>query len=124
VPIRPENRGRYPDNWPELALDIKAEAGWRCECHGECGRPHDGRDGSSRCPERHGELTLLGHNCHTIVLTVAHLNHQPEDCRRANLKAWCQGCHLLFDIAHHRQSKVVATQCALEQAGQLRLELA
>lgn len=36
-----------------------------------------------------------------IVLTVAHLNHVPEDCRPENLQALCQACHLRHDAAHH-----------------------
>ena len=32
-----------------------------------------------------------------IVLTVAHLNHEPEDCREENLAALCQRCHNRHD---------------------------
>lgn len=32
-----------------------------------------------------------------IVLTVAHLNHTPEDCRDENLLHLCQGCHNRYD---------------------------
>ena len=35
-----------------------------------------------------------------IVLTVAHLNHKPEDCRRENLRALCQSCHLTYDAPY------------------------
>ena len=46
-PIRPENRDRYPSDWPAISLRIKERAGWRCECEGECGRgTHDGSFGS------------------------------------------------------------------------------
>lgn len=34
-----------------------------------------------------------------IVLTVAHLNHTPEDCDLSNLKALCQRCHNRYDAA-------------------------
>lgn len=37
-----------------------------------------------------------------IVLTIAHLNHQPEDCRPENLAAMCQRHHLAYDHDHHR----------------------
>lgn len=40
-----------------------------------------------------------------IVLTIAHLNHQPEDCRPENLKAMCQRCHLRYDQKHHFESR-------------------
>jgi hypothetical protein len=39
-----------------------------------------------------------------VVLTVAHLNHTPEDCRDENLKAMCQRCHLRYDLKHHQQN--------------------
>lgn len=32
-----------------------------------------------------------------IVLTVMHLNHQPEDCSDENLLHACQGCHNRYD---------------------------
>lgn len=38
-----------------------------------------------------------------IVLTVAHLNHTPEDCRPENLRAWCQRCHNRYDAAERRK---------------------
>lgn len=40
MPIRPENRSRYPADWPQISLAIKERAGWRCECRGECGLDH------------------------------------------------------------------------------------
>lgn len=39
-----------------------------------------------------------------IVLTVAHLNHEPEDCRPENLAAMCQRHHLAYDAQHHKQT--------------------
>lgn len=32
-----------------------------------------------------------------IVLTVAHLDHTPENCADENLKALCQKCHNRYD---------------------------
>lgn len=40
-----------------------------------------------------------------VVLTTAHLNHQPEDCRDENLRSMCQGCHLHYDRKHHAESR-------------------
>lgn len=40
--IRPENRHRYPADWPTITERVKtARAAGRCECAGECGRPAD-----------------------------------------------------------------------------------
>lgn len=40
-----------------------------------------------------------------VVLTTAHLNHTPEDCRDEVLKAMCQRCHLAHDREHHAASR-------------------
>lgn len=94
-PIRPENRKRYPADWKAISLAIKARAHWRCECTGECGRgTHEGR-----CPNEHGQPAYGTGSM--VVLTTAHLNHTPEDCRPDNLRAMCQGCHLHYDRDHH-----------------------
>jgi hypothetical protein len=99
VPIRPENKARYPADWDEISLAIKRRARWRCECRGECGR---GTHGQKRCPNRNGQPAYGTGS--TVVLTTAHLNHTPEDCDPANLKAMCQGCHLHYDRDHHAQT--------------------
>jgi hypothetical protein len=39
-----------------------------------------------------------------VMLTVAHLNHTPADCRDENLKAMCQRCHLRYDVEHHQKN--------------------
>lgn len=53
-----------------------------------------------------------------IVLTVAHLNHDPTDCSPENLAAMCQRHHLAYDHAHH-QANAQATRRA--KAGTLEL---
>lgn len=99
MPIRPENRDRYPANWPDIALAIKQRADWRCECRGECGRgTHEGR-----CPNVHKQAAYGTGS--RVILTVAHLNHTPEDCRPENLLAMCQGCHLHYDREHHAETR-------------------
>ena len=110
MPIRPENRSRYPADWPEISRGIRFErAGSRCECTGQCGL-HKGR----RCTERNGEAAEWAKG--TVILTVAHLDHQPENCGEENLLACCQKCHLRIDRQHHRVSR-------LEEQGQGRLAL-
>ena len=37
MPIKPENRRRYPANWPEIRERIRARSGNRCEW---CGVPN------------------------------------------------------------------------------------
>lgn len=61
----------YPDDWEAIAHAVKEEAGWRCE---ECGHPDSYEAG--------------------YVLTVHHLDGDPSNNSRENLKALCQRCHL------------------------------
>lgn len=121
MPIRPENKARYPQDWPEISARIRKRAGNKCE---ECGVPNYEYGG--RAPDGTWHKSLpLGEKllrlewpqpgdyafCKgwptklrivRIVLTVAHLNHQPEDCRDENLKAWCQRCHNRYDSKERR----------------------
>lgn len=90
MPIRPENRARYPKGWPAISQAIRERAGNRCEgspaypdCRAENGRPHP----------------VTGSR---VALTVAHLDHTPENCDPANLRAWCQRCHNTYDAAARR----------------------
>lgn len=101
MPIKPENKARYPKDWKAISKAIRERSGGRCECHGECGL-HRTTPGPRRCVERHGEPAKWAKG--KIVLTVAHLNHQPEDCRPENLKAMCQRCHLRYDHDHHMKN--------------------
>lgn len=114
MPIRPENRDRYPADWDQISYTIKVDrAGLRCECEGECrGEKHRmwlrlvGRDPEvtgPRCPNRHGEPSLFGRG--RVVLTTAHLDHIPEHCDPSNLRAMCQSCHLNYDREHHAETR-------------------
>ncbi len=90
MPIRPENKARYPKNWKEISLACRDRAGNRCEgspafpnCRVENGKPHP----------------ITGS---TVVLTTAHLDHTPENCSDENLRAWCQRCHNTYDAPMRR----------------------
>ena len=92
MPIRPENRARYPFNWKAIRETILERAGDHCEgspfypdCRVENGRIHP----------------VTGSK---VVLTVGHLDHTPEHCDPSNLKAWCQRCHLTYDAKHHAET--------------------
>lgn len=104
MPIRPENKNRYPVEWKKISQYVRFErAGGHCECEGECGRGHHGR-----CPNLHGQ-PAYGTNS-TVILTTAHLNHTPEICGTDDdpycyLKAMCQGCHLFYDRDHHADTR-------------------
>lgn len=70
---------------------------------------------SARCPNIHDQPSNFGKGA-TVVLTTAHLDHIPENCTDDNLKAMCQGCHLHYDIDHHRET-AAATRAAQLGAG-------
>jgi len=101
MPIRPSERARYPKDWKAISLRIRERAGNRCECEGECGL-HRTNPGPRRCEEVNGEPAKWARG--KVVLTVAHLNHVPEDVSDTNLKAMCQRCHLTYDAEHHAQT--------------------
>jgi hypothetical protein len=85
MPIRPENRQRYPADWPDVVATIRARSGNACEgspaypdCRAVNGMPH----------------WVTGSK---VILTVAHLDHTPENCAPENLRHWCQRCHNTYD---------------------------
>ena len=99
MPIRPENKDKYPKNWKQLSTGLKEEAGWRCEsCFAKHGEPH---------PET-GSI---------VILTTAHLDHNPANCARENLRVWCQKCHNTYD-APHRAAGVKARRREAENKTQ------
>lgn len=103
MPIRPENRARYPRDWKDISRRIRFErAESRCECMGHCGL-HSAR----RCVEEHGKKAIYARGI--VILTVAHLNHQPEDVGELNLLAMCQRCHLRYDARHHLETRTGQT---------------
>ncbi len=118
MPIRPEQRGLYPADWPEISRRIRERAGNKCEwCGVENGdrgiRNHYGEWLSAK------EVDIVNRKIR-IVLTVAHLNHDPSDCRDENLKALCQQCHNRHD-APMRRAGIRHRQA--ERAGQMKLEI-
>lgn len=133
MPIRPENKHRYPKDWKQVRERILKRAGYRCE-HPGC----SARQYAVGCWHRPGGgavqwLGLWGQNDNprtyaearqvaaeesfsrfgdepvprgeppiiVIVLTIAHLDHTPENCADDNLRALCQRHHLAHDAEHH-----------------------
>lgn len=93
MPIKPENLKLYPTNWKsEIRPAILRRAGNRCE---KCGV-----ENHTVAWRRRGER-LIGVK---IVLTIAHLDHDPRNCAPENLLAMCQKCHLSYDQQHHLDS--------------------
>ena len=123
MPIKPENKARYPNDWPAIRTAILERAGNRCERCKVLNRTRIARGGGDDTgtymtadaevyDDTNGMLLTLGYqmsNYHVlrmtdIVLTIAHLDHTPENCDPANLQALCQKCHLAYDAKHHAAS--------------------
>lgn len=95
MPIRPENRWRYPADWAAISLRIRRDrAGWQCEKTDHAG---------IRCGAVHGDPHPITGS--KVVLTTAHLDHTPEHCHPDNLLAMCQRCHLRYDAAARRAAR-------------------
>lgn len=97
-PIRTSEKARYPKDWKAISQRIRDRAQDQCECREECGLHPWGR-----CVERQGRKAFFAKG--KIILTVAHLDHHPENCADENLKAMCQRCHLRYDRDHHAETR-------------------
>ena len=91
MPIKPENRRRYPKEWPQIRDRILERAQNCCEF---CGVQNH----TYRLNDNNGNLAY-------IVLTIAHLDHQPENCEPDNLRALCQRCHNRYDAEHRSKTR-------------------
>ena len=98
--IKKENKAKYPKNWKEISEDIRFNrADGRCELCGAINYSYVNRITRELC--LHDEDNAI-----RIVLTVAHLDHNPENCDYNNLKAMCQKCHNNYDAGHRRQTRL------------------
>lgn len=123
MPIKPENKARYPANWNEIRATILERAGSCCErCKvrngnritrgvGESDGTYMDMDGYVFDADNGVQLGRVRHSDYegtgkwiNVVLTIAHLDHIPENCDPANLRAWCQRCHLRYDADHHAKN--------------------
>lgn len=88
MPIKPENKKKYPKNWKQISKYIRfIRAGNMCEfCGAKNYEPHP----------------ITGSR---VILTVAHLDHDPNNCDYNNLKALCQKCHNKYDAKHRVESR-------------------
>lgn len=122
----PMQRDRYPHNWTKISKDIIQKAGNRCEWCGLRNHSIGVRVSGKFVELPHlwpGQKTTDGYKVIKIVLTVAHLDHNPSNCDRRNLRALCQKCHLDYDQKHHTANAAATRRRKREQAGQLPMEV-
>lgn len=99
MPISKENMKRYPGGsirskeWLEIREDVLTRAGHACE-----GSP-EWPDCRAFNYEPHPETGSK------VILTIAHLDHMPENSDRENLRAWCQRCHNKYDQPHRQANR-------------------
>lgn len=122
MPIKPENYHLYPGGspwskeWGELRERILDRDEHRCKF---CRAPNHElvfRDPDGRW-EIASDLGEIG-DAVKIVLTIAHLDHDPSHNGDANLAALCQRCHNRHD-APHRRANAARTRAAKRAARDL-----
>ena len=88
MPTKPADRWKYAEEtgWPQARAVVAARAAGRCEF----------------CGVAKGAPTKSGG---PIVLTVAHLDHDPPTHNPERLRHLCQACHLAYDAAHDRRDR-------------------
>lgn len=99
MPIRPENRDRYPKDWKLRSFFVRfMRARGRCEwCGAEHGKPHP----------------ITGSR---VVLTTAHVfDDRPEASNLLNLAALCQKCHNGHDMKARREGIRARAEAASPQ---------
>lgn len=96
MPIRPENKARYPKNWKQIRQQILERAQNKCEF---CGVENH--------TLRYRGVDVAGMELPParVVLTIAHLDHTPENCDPSNLRALCQRCHNRYDAEHRKKMR-------------------
>lgn len=132
----PMIRSLYPKNWNAIARAVKEESDWCCEeCSKPCRRPgvvwmdfvlellnSGGCDGwyfqtfDEVYDDETGEWGAV-ERPQRFTLTVAHLDHIPSNCDRANLKALCAPCHCRYDLKAMPQKK----RLKAERQGQMTI---
>jgi hypothetical protein len=102
MPIRPENKGRYPKDWKLRSYFVRFIRGrGKCEkCGAEHGKPHP----------------VTGS---IVVLTTGHVyDDRPEACSLLNLAGWCQLCHNRHDAKDRQRRRKERLE---RESGQTRL---
>lgn len=110
MPIK--DKSKYAPNWKEIRKRILVRDNHKCkECGIENGAVgHRNSDGSfSYCPDylrakKMGAGFYITTGKLKIVLTIAHLDHNPENNEESNLATLCQYHHLKLDKEQHMKN--------------------
>lgn len=124
----PMRRELYPKDWPAISARIRARAGGLCEwCtapdrkliirdeHGDGFEVHEPCGGCAGGDDRCRRAVR-------VILTVAHLDHNPKNNADENLAALCQRCHNRYDVKHRMANAAETRRRRLEErTGQTNL---
>lgn len=83
--IRPQNHARYSKDWKAISLRIRSLAEGRCESWPDF----------PDCRAENGKLSPVTGSI--ILLTFAHLDHQPAHCSGDDLYACSHRCHSTYN---------------------------
>lgn len=117
-----EQQRQYPGGsirsarWQRIREKVLARANHRCENCGVRDRYFVAKDVDTRewfSYSDEGDEAVdamrivdeLGGQLVQIILTIAHVNHDPHDNDLLNLKAWCQRCHNRHDAKHRGRNR-------------------
>lgn len=108
MPINPTD---YTDDWKEISQYLRLT------------RAHNRCEGS---PNHYPDCRVANRLPHpitgsTVMLTTAHLDHDPTNNNYDNLRVLCQRCHLAHDQKQHIQSAAHTRRRKKIEAGQLSL---
>ncbi len=107
----PINKANYPSDWDEISKEIRLN------------RAHNRCEGS---PNHYPDCRVHNRLPHPItgsivMLTTAHLDHDPTNNDHDNLRVLCQRCHLAHDQKQRIQSAARTRRRKKMEAGQLSL---
>ena len=109
MPIKPENKKLYPKNWKEIRQKILERSENRCAFCGVLNHSigYRNKDGEFiECEGMAAEAADLdGEHLIQIILTIAHLDHNPTNNNPENLRALCQKCHNNYDKEHRKETR-------------------
>lgn len=143
MPIK--DKSLYPKDWPIIRQRVLERDSHKCK---QCGAPQhvhimrstidpfywcmdDPRTGGCRtwegdlykwseAPEEYDTSRMI-----YVVLTVAHLDHNPQNNADDNLATLCQRCHLVWDKDQHvgnsRVTRAETRQRKMREKGQQEL---
>ena len=109
MPITIENQKKYPGGsirsqcWQDIRAWVRLRSGDKCEgspafpdCRAVNGQPH---------PETHS----------VVVLTVAHVNHDPAKNGPNDVRHWCQRCHNTHDAPFRAKNRAIKERRSVRQ---------